>query len=89
VTSSTRCIPSRVIRLQDKDAGADLGTISEDALRFLVDQMEEEWTDDRDHYINRDELEIVKENCAQPAVVSLLESAIGEREGAGIAWSQA
>jgi hypothetical protein len=77
-----------VIRLQDKDTGADLGTISEDELQFLTDQLEEENADDRDYYINRDELQLMKENGAQPALVSLLESAIGEREGIEIVWSQ-
>ena len=77
-----------MIRLQDKDTGADLGTISEDELRFLVDQLEEENADDRDYYISRDELGIMKENGAQPALVSLLEAAIGDREGVEIAWSQ-
>jgi hypothetical protein len=30
----------------------------------------------------------MKENGAQPALVSLLESAIGDREGVEIVWSQ-
>jgi hypothetical protein len=77
-----------VIRLLDKDTGADLGTISEDELQFLTDQLEEEHADDRDYYISRDELGIMKENGAQPALVSLLEAAIADREGVEIAWSQ-
>lgn len=77
-----------MIRLQDKDTGADLGTIGEDELQFLTDQLEEEQADDRDYYIGRDELGIMKENGAQPALVSLLEAAIGDREGVEIVWSQ-
>jgi hypothetical protein len=77
-----------VIRLQDKDTGADLGTISEDELQFLTDQLEEEHADDRDYYVGRDELEIMKQNGAQPALLSVLESAIGDREGVEIAWSR-
>ena len=77
-----------MIRLQDKDTGADLGTISEEELQFLTDQLEEEYADDRDYYIGRAELEIMKENGAQPALVGLLESTMGDREGVEIAWRQ-
>ena len=77
-----------MIRLQDKDTGVGLGTISEDELQLLIDQLEEEYADDRDYYISRGQLQIMKENGGQPALVSLLESAIGDREGVEIAWSQ-
>ena len=36
-----------MIRLRDKETGADLGTISEEELEFLQDQLEEESSDGR------------------------------------------
>ena len=36
-----------MIALRDKDTGADLGTITEEQLQFLVDQLEEEYAEDR------------------------------------------
>lgn len=77
-----------MIRLRDKDTGADLGTISEDELRFLVDQMEEEWADDRDYYISSAMLEILKERGADAGLISLLTKAVGGREGVEVEWDR-
>ncbi|MGH7607557.1 MAG: hypothetical protein ACREME_09470 [Gemmatimonadales bacterium] len=41
-----------MIELRDKDGGEPLGTINERQLQFLVDQLEEESSEDRDYYIN-------------------------------------
>ena len=39
-----------MIRLYDKDSGAELGTITKEQLQFLVDQLEQESLEDRDYY---------------------------------------
>jgi hypothetical protein len=74
-----------MIRLRDKETGADLGTISEEELDFLQDQLEEESSDDTDYYIDQAELEILKEN-GPPGLISLLEQALSNREGIEIEW---
>jgi hypothetical protein len=74
-----------VIRLRDKETGADIGSISEEELNFLRDQLEEESSEDTDYYINRDELEILKED-GPPGLISMLQQAIGDREGIEIEW---
>ncbi len=78
-----------MIALRDKDTGADLGTISEEQLRSLVDQLEEESAEDRDYYINRTMLDVMRQNGADPAPVDLLSKAIGDRDGIEIEWSRA
>jgi hypothetical protein len=77
-----------MISLRDKDTGADLGTISEEELQFLVDQLEEEYAEDRDYYINQTMLDVMRQNGADPVLVQLLSKAIGDRDGVEIEWSR-
>jgi hypothetical protein len=74
-----------MVRLRDKDTGTDLGTISEEDLDFLQEQLEEESSDDADYYIGRDELEILKEN-GPPGLIRMLQEALGDREGIEVEW---
>ena len=71
-----------------QDTGADLGTITEEQLQFLVDQLEEEYAEDRDYYINRTILDVMRQNDADPGLVDLLSKAIGDRDGVEIEWSE-
>jgi hypothetical protein len=73
----------RLIRL---DTGDDIGQISDQQLRFLVEQLEEEHDDDTDYYIDRDTLELLSDNGADPELLALLEKAIGDDDSMDIAW---
>ena len=78
-----------MVRLRDKDTGADLGSISEEDLAFLQEQLEEESSSDTDYYINREELEIWKEaGTAPPGLLRMLEEALSTREGFEIQWAE-
>lgn len=78
-----------MIRVRDKDTGADIGSISEEELAFLQDQLEEESAEDTDYYINREELEIWKEaGNAPPGLLRLLEEALAGREGVEVKWAE-
>ena len=57
-------------KLYDKDTGAWLGTITEEQLQFLIDQLEEESSEDQDYYINEATLEIFEGAGADPALVT-------------------
>lgn len=70
----------------DKDTGKALGTITEEQLQFLVDQLEEESDTDQDYYINKDLLTIFKENGIDADFLAMLENALGERDGMEIEW---
>ena len=70
----------------DKDTGKSLGTITEEQLQFLIDQMEEESETDQDYYINRDLLNMFKENGIDADFLAMLENALGERDGMEIEW---
>jgi processive 1,2-diacylglycerol beta-glucosyltransferase len=77
-----------MIHLQDKDTGAAIGTITEEQLQFLVDQLEEESRDDQDYYINTATLDLFEERGADKALVALLRSALGGRTEMEIRWSR-
>ena len=73
--------------LRDKETGTTLGNISEQQLQFLIDQLEEESTDDTDYYISKDSLEMFAEQGADPQLLELLQRALGDREAMEIEWS--
>lgn len=75
-----------MIELRDKDSGDALGTISEQQLQFLVDQLEEESSEDRDYYINADTIEMFEEAGADRDLVAALRQALGGREEMEIRW---
>jgi hypothetical protein len=76
-----------MIQLRDKDKGTQIGLITEKQLQFPVDQLEEEHDRDKDYWLNRDTLEILKESGADQQLISLLENAVGEREEMEIEWA--
>ncbi|TXH70501.1 MAG: galactosyldiacylglycerol synthase [Thiothrix sp.] len=77
-----------MIILTNKDTGLEIGTITETQLQFLVDQLEEESPTDTDYWLNRAELEIFKENGADPDLVALLEKGMGEAEDMEVSWAR-
>jgi hypothetical protein len=73
----------RLIRL---DTGDEIGTINDKQLAFLVDQLEEEDEDDTDYFIDRDTLELLSDNGADPELLALLEKGMGDDDEMDIAW---
>ena len=78
-----------MIRLKDKEPGSLLGSISDDDLQFLIDQLEEEWEEDADYYLNRATLDMLKNRGGSEPLMSLLEAAIGDKDSIEIEWSRA
>ena len=77
-----------MIQLYDKDTGARIGTITEDSLRFLVGQLEEESEDDQDYYFTEATLDLFERGGADTALVSQLRSALNGRAEMEIRWSR-
>jgi hypothetical protein len=73
----------RLIRL---DTGDEIGTIDEKQLEFLVSQLEEEHDDDKDYYIDRDTLELLSDNGADPELLAMLEKGLAGDDEMDIAW---
>ena len=78
-----------MIRLHDAERNTPIGTITEDQLQFLVDELEEESAEDRDYYISADTIDMLEEDGADSQLVSLLRTALAGREGMDVRWSRA
>jgi hypothetical protein len=76
----------RLIRL---DTGDAIGTIDDKQLQFLVSQLEEEHDTDKDYFIDRDTLELLSDNGADPELLALLEKGLAGDDEMDIAWEDA
>jgi len=76
-----------MITLYDEDTGEAIGEINNEQFQFLVDQLEEESILDQDYSISLMLLAYFEELNADPALVSLLRTALGDREEMEITWS--
>ncbi len=77
-----------MVEIFDKKTGRLLGTLTDDQFQFLVDQLEEESSDDDDYYINRATVDILEEQGAEPALVTLLRQALGDGDEVEIRWQR-
>ena len=50
--------------LHEKESGQVIGRISESDIQFLIDQLEEESSDDRDYYIDEATVDMLEEDGA-------------------------
>ncbi len=76
------------ITLYDNDSGAALGDITESDLQFLIDNLEEETPDDQDYYLRPQTVAMLGERGGSAALVTLLRTALGDREGVEIRWQR-
>ncbi|MBP7147329.1 MAG: galactosyldiacylglycerol synthase [Acidobacteria bacterium] len=75
-----------MIEIRDKQTQRVLGTIDQNELQFLVDELEEESEDDRDYWIDEPTLQMLEADGAAPRLVQMLRRALGDREGIEIVW---
>jgi len=76
-----------VTRLYNKQTGALIGPLTDEQLRDLIDLLVEENADDRDYYIDRDTLDYLEENQADPELLRMLRAHVPEEgEGIDIEW---
>ncbi len=77
-----------MIHLHEKGTNKPLGSISEVQLQFLVDHLEEEWSEDHDYAITSMLLDSFEGEGADPELVSLLRNALGGQGEIEIVWSK-
>jgi hypothetical protein len=75
-----------MIKLYDKEIGTVLGEISDSQLKFLIDQLEEEGLEDRDYAITSMTISLFEGEGADPELVTMLRTALGERDEMSIYW---
>jgi phosphoribosylamine--glycine ligase len=77
-----------MINVINAASGEQIGTISEDQLQFLIDNLEEEWADDQDYYISAPTVDMLEARGADAAMVAMLRGAAGE-QGVDVRWTRA
>lgn len=77
-----------MIRLRIKETSTELGSITEEDLQFLIDNLEEEWEEDQDYYLNRQTLEMLKGRSISTSLAQMLERAMGEGDDVEVEWSR-
>ena len=75
-----------MIQLYDEASDTHIGSVSEEELRFLIDQLEEESTRDTNYYISAPTIDMLEENGADAGLVKLLRDALGGRAGFELRW---
>jgi len=77
-----------MILLLNKQTGAIIAEITEQQLRFLEDQLEEESLEDQDYAISSMTLDYFAELNADPLLLDLLRTALGDQSELIILWQR-
>ena len=73
-------------QLYDTKTGATIGSINEEQLQFLISHMEEESATDQDYYLNRTTLAMLEQRGADIDLMTILRTAMGDRQDMDIRW---
>lgn len=73
-------------RLYRLDNDETIGQITKEQLEFLAEQLEEDREQDNDYFIDRDTLELLSDNGADPELIAMLEKAMGKDDEIDVAW---
>jgi processive 1,2-diacylglycerol beta-glucosyltransferase len=77
-----------MVRLVDKNTGRSVGTITEEQLAYLQAELEEESPDDRDYWFDVASLDLLEEAGADPSLVRVLRTALGDRDEMELRWER-
>ena len=77
-----------MIEVYDNESGILIGTITEEQLQFLIDELEETSTTDQDYYLDEGMLDMLEEAGADEQLMDLLRGALGDRSDFEIRWER-
>ncbi len=77
-----------MIEVYDNEVGVLIGTVTEEQLQLLIDELEETSTKDQDYYLDEAMLDMLEEAGADDALMELLRGALGDREEIEIRWER-
>ena len=78
-----------MIEVYDNESGVLIGTITEEQLQFLIDELEETSTTDQDYYLDAAMLDALEEAGADDELMDLLRGGLGDRDDLEIRWERA
>lgn len=68
-------------KLINKDTGKAIGSVTDDDVQFLIDQLEEEDSDDTDYFISADVVRFLEDNGASDELIEILTATLVEMYG--------
>lgn len=77
-----------MIELYNEATGALIGEISEDQLRFLVGELEEESLEDVDYYLSEATVDMMEADRADPVLIALLRQALDDHGEVDVLWKR-
>jgi hypothetical protein len=77
-----------MITLKVKGTDKHIGSLSEAQLQYLIDELEEEDSEDQDYWINSTQIEIFKSKGADSSLIAMLESALGDNDDVEVIWER-
>lgn len=77
-----------MVNLYNKTTGTLIGSISDQQLQYLTDQMEEESLEDRDYSITAMEIAYFESQGADNGLLDLLRQALGAENEVIIQWER-
>lgn len=77
-----------MIQLHDKETGGLIGAINEVQLKYPIDQLEEEFDEDKDYYLDIVTIDVMANNGADPALIDLLRGALNGRADMEVRWTR-
>ena len=60
--------------------------LTEEQLDFLIEHLEEEWSEDRDYYINKDMVAMLEQRGADTGLIHILQDALGDKDEVEVLW---
>lgn len=77
-----------MFELYDSETGDLIGEITDEQLQFLIAELEETSSSDRDYFIHAPALDMLEEAGAEPELLTMLTDALGERDGMEVRWEE-
>jgi len=77
-----------MIEIYDNETGDLVGEITDEQLQFLIDELEETSSSDRDYYLHAPALELLEEAGADDELLEVLQNALGDADGVEIRWEK-
>ena len=76
-----------MIRLSNKDTGADIGEISEEELQILVAALQEQNSQDQNYWIDHATVDMIEiDHLNAGSLITVLRAAIGDSDGVEIQY---
>jgi hypothetical protein len=77
-----------MIELYNEDTGVLIGEITEDQLKFLIGEMEEESLEDVDYYLSVATVDMLEADGADQSLVAMLRQALDDHGEVDILWKR-